>query len=74
MEQTSKPTESKKKFKSDLASDISTRHFTDWSPEDVKRWLWDEGFPEFWTFLEPHNPTGIDLLMLTPVKIIIYPP
>lgn len=39
---------------------------SDWSPTDVKLWLQMEGFQDFWPFLEPHQPTGIDLLMLEP--------
>lgn len=44
------------------------KNLSEWSPEDVKWWLQEEGFPEFWSFLEPHNPTGVDLLMLSTVR------
>jgi hypothetical protein len=48
------------------------RNLSDWTSKDVKNWLEVEGFPEFWPFLEPHQPTGIDLLMLTPVSSFSY--
>ena len=78
MELSSKTSDRKKKFASKLKSEdplgppneILNRNLIDWGPDDVKSWLRVQGFPEFWTFLEPHNPTGIDLLMLTPVRII----
>ena len=36
-----------------------------WSSEDVKQWLLIEGFQDFVNIIEPHDVTGIDLLMLS---------
>ncbi len=37
-----------------------------WNSGQVRRWLENQGFREFWPFLEPHAPvTGQDLLCLT---------
>ena len=47
------------------------KSLSEWTSDDVRRWLQDEGFPEFWSFLEPHQPTGIDLLMLNSVRFFV---
>ena len=45
---------------------------TNWNCAQVRRWLENEGFREFWNFLEPDAPiTGQDLLSLTG-KLIFF--
>ena len=36
-----------------------------WSSDDVKQWLLIEGFQDFINIIEPHDVSGIDLLMLS---------
>ena len=39
---------------------------SNWNSAQVRRWLENEGFREFWHFLEPDAPiTGHDILSLT---------
>ena len=47
---------------------LDTDNVTKWSPDQVERWLNEHGFAQFWPFLQPHQPTGIDLLMLQTVR------
>jgi len=46
---------------------------TNWNCAQVRRWLENEGFREFWNFLEPDAPiTGQDLLSLTGELLLRY--
>lgn len=46
--------------KEELSKDV-----LQWSAEKVKEWLLTEGFHDFISIIEPHNVTGMDLLMLS---------
>ena len=45
---------------------------SNWNSAQVRRWLENEGFREFWHFLEPDAPiTGHDILSLTGKKLCL---
>lgn len=54
----------------EIDHDVIAKKLVDWTPSDVKRWMYNEGFSSFWPFIQQHNPTGIDLMMLNEVKSV----
>jgi hypothetical protein len=47
---------------------------SNWNSAQVRRWLENEGFREFWHFLEPDAPiTGHDILSLTGKNFFFLP-
>ena len=47
---------------------------SNWNSAQVRRWLENEGFREFWHFLEPDAPiTGHDILSLTGKDFFFLP-
>jgi hypothetical protein len=56
----------------EIDQDVLSKKLIDWTPLDVKRWIFNEGFSTFWPFIQNHNPTGIDLLMLNEVGPLIF--
>ena len=45
---------------------------SNWNSAQVRRWLENEGFREFWFFLEPDAPiTGHDIITLTGTDFLL---